>query len=199
MSRRHCKIARLPRPIQEELNRRIEAGIPGRDLLRWLNALPEVLSLLYERFESDPIDEQNLADWRTTGFPKWQSRQLYLKGLEEFAAQARQLDPVLAPMASLAASMLSRQYARLLSESITSGAPIPDRKTLKPLLDLTRAVASLRRLEQQDLRIKQMEEQFRARENGDSSGAETPGDDDAMPLPYSVAALPESFRLPPRC
>lgn len=34
------KIAWLPRTIREQLNRRLEDGEPGSDLVAWLNALP---------------------------------------------------------------------------------------------------------------------------------------------------------------
>jgi len=44
------KIARLPRGIREELNRRLADGEVGRSLLEWLNALPEVTTALAAHF-----------------------------------------------------------------------------------------------------------------------------------------------------
>lgn len=39
---RNGKIARLPREIREELNRRLDDGEQGVRLVEWLNGLPEV-------------------------------------------------------------------------------------------------------------------------------------------------------------
>jgi len=69
---RNGKIARLPRLIRHQLNTRIEDAEPGPALLKWLNGLPEVQELLARDFESRPINEQNLSDWRQGGFRDWQ-------------------------------------------------------------------------------------------------------------------------------
>ena len=39
---RNGKIARLPRALRDELNRRLDDGEPGNRLVEWLNAQPEV-------------------------------------------------------------------------------------------------------------------------------------------------------------
>ena len=36
------KIARLPKAVREELNRRLQDGEPGTQLVEWLNSLPQV-------------------------------------------------------------------------------------------------------------------------------------------------------------
>jgi hypothetical protein len=38
----HGKIGRLPKAVQEQLNRRLEKGERGGPLAAWLNSLPEV-------------------------------------------------------------------------------------------------------------------------------------------------------------
>ena len=48
---RNGKIARLPRDIREELNRRLQDGELGGPLLAWLNALPEVTQALAKDFD----------------------------------------------------------------------------------------------------------------------------------------------------
>jgi hypothetical protein len=65
------KIARLPRAVRAELNRRLAEGEVGRELLGWLNALPEVQSVLATKFGGRPINDQNLSDWRHGGFADW--------------------------------------------------------------------------------------------------------------------------------
>ena len=78
------KIARLPREIREELNRRLADGESGITLLPWLNELPAVAECLAEQFAGDPINKQNLSAWRTGGFAEWEARR-------EMLAQAREL------------------------------------------------------------------------------------------------------------
>lgn len=65
------KIARLPHAVREELNRRLRDGEPGGPLLEWLNAHEEVLAVLQDRFDGQPINKQNLSDWRLGGHRDW--------------------------------------------------------------------------------------------------------------------------------
>jgi hypothetical protein len=65
------KIARLPKSIREELNRRIENGEKGLRLVDWLNAQPEVQAVLHEHFGGRPIKHQNFSDWKHGGYQDW--------------------------------------------------------------------------------------------------------------------------------
>lgn len=64
------KIARLPHEIREQLNLRIQNGEPGKSILKWLNALPEVLAILQEHFKGRPIAPSNLTEWKAGGYPE---------------------------------------------------------------------------------------------------------------------------------
>ena len=68
---RNGKIARLPKPIREELNRRLDQGAPGGPLLQWLNSLPEVQAVLAADFGGRPINKQSLSQWRHGGYAEW--------------------------------------------------------------------------------------------------------------------------------
>jgi hypothetical protein len=72
---RKGKIARLPRAVRDELNRRLDDGEPGIRLVEWLNGLAEVQAVLTADFEGRPINEQNLSDWRDGGFKDWRRSQ----------------------------------------------------------------------------------------------------------------------------
>src|ERR1041384_5521545 len=72
---RNGKIARLPRDIREEVNRRLQDGEPGGPLLAWLNALPTVSAVMAREFGGCAISKQNLCEWRGGGFAEWQARQ----------------------------------------------------------------------------------------------------------------------------
>jgi hypothetical protein len=82
---RNGKIARLPREVREQLNRRLFNGEPGNRLVEWLNGLPETQRVLADDFGGREINEQNLSEWKQGGFREWETRQ-------ETLAQARELD-----------------------------------------------------------------------------------------------------------
>ena len=71
MKTRHGKIARLPKEIREQLNRRLENGWRGARLVNWLNELPQVKESLREEFHGRAINEQNLSQWREGGYADW--------------------------------------------------------------------------------------------------------------------------------
>ena len=72
---RRGKIARLPRAVRDELNRRLDDSEQGARLVEWLNGLAEVQAVLKTDFEGRPINEQNLSDWKEGGFKDWRRSQ----------------------------------------------------------------------------------------------------------------------------
>src|SRR5688572_2201662 len=86
------KIARLPRPLRDELNHRLDQNIPGRHITAWLNSLPEVQSILTAHFGGDPINQQNLSNWRRGGFLEWQTRREFFDRLQDLTESASHLD-----------------------------------------------------------------------------------------------------------
>jgi hypothetical protein len=81
---RNGKIARLPHQIRHKLNTRLQNGDLGKDLVDWLNSLPETQKLLAAEFNSHFISEQNLSEWRQGGYPEWQRQQEVRDRLESF-------------------------------------------------------------------------------------------------------------------
>lgn len=65
------KIARMPAEVREELNERLRNGEMGPQLLPWLNGLPAVQEVLRTWFGGQPVNAQNLSDWRRGGFEEW--------------------------------------------------------------------------------------------------------------------------------
>ena len=83
------KIARLPKPLREELNLRLEAGVHYRHLTGWLNHLPEVQAILARDFEGRPINKVNLHSWANGGFLHWQAREERFQFVERLAQQGK--------------------------------------------------------------------------------------------------------------
>jgi hypothetical protein len=71
MRARTGKIARLPQPIREKLNQRLRDGQTGKEIINWLNELPDVKQLVIERFAGHLISENNVSEWRRGGYQDW--------------------------------------------------------------------------------------------------------------------------------
>ena len=89
------KIAHLPRPIQDQLNQRLENGEEGKTLLPWLNSLPEAQAVLQAEFEGVAISAQNLSQHKTRGFLDWQARQQALEFASNLNADDSALQQIL--------------------------------------------------------------------------------------------------------
>ena len=76
---RNGKIARLPKEIREQLNQRLDDGKQGKDLVSWLNSLPEVQSVLATLFGGQAINKHNLSQWRKGGYREWLAKQEWLE------------------------------------------------------------------------------------------------------------------------
>jgi hypothetical protein len=110
------KIARLPREIRSQLNRRIMDAEPSPRLLDWLNALPEVRTLLQRDFAGSPITKQNLYEWKQGGYPEWIAQQDALDRATELAANATELnEAVPGHLSDHLATVLTARYAAELA------------------------------------------------------------------------------------
>lgn len=87
MRARTGKIARLPSQVRHELNQRLHNGALAKDLVPWLNSLPEVQHVLANRFGARPISQDNISEWRHGGFQDWLRDQERRLRLDELSAQ----------------------------------------------------------------------------------------------------------------
>jgi hypothetical protein len=85
------KIARLPREIREQLNRRLQDGVSGKELVNWLNSMPEVVKVLAAEFDGHPMRQQNLSEWRKGGCREWLAGQEAREILGEMVAEGGEL------------------------------------------------------------------------------------------------------------
>ncbi len=89
---RISKIARLPHPIREQLNHRLQNGELGRTILPWINSLPETKRITAELFGGALITHQNLSDWRRTGYQDWLLQQQRLQWFETLTEQEKEIN-----------------------------------------------------------------------------------------------------------
>jgi hypothetical protein len=142
---RHGKIARLPRDLRDQINRRLDDGEPGVQLVSWLNELPEVQAVLSRDFDGRKINEQNLTEWKAGGYRDWQARQEMLAHANELAADAAELTRATnGKLTDHLAAILAARYATVIAG--WNGEPTDEfRAKLRPLRELCEDVFKLRR------------------------------------------------------
>ena len=79
------KIGRLPEAVRLELNERLQDSVPAREILDWLNALPEAQAVMASQFGGTPVTEDNVSRWRQTGYAAWQAGTATLESLRQLS------------------------------------------------------------------------------------------------------------------
>ncbi len=146
------KIARLSQYLREQLNRRIEDGEPGRQLVEWLNSCDEVRDTLAEHFDGRPITEQNLSEWKQGGFKDWQHHQETRALARGFLAEAEELEEEIGdtPLTDRLSETVALALARLLREAMNGETGPAQRMAI---LDIAREFSQLRRQDHQMERL----------------------------------------------
>jgi hypothetical protein len=148
MNARVGKIARLPVAVRDELNRRLHNGALGKNIVPWLNALPEVQRVLAELFGGQPIAENNLSNWRRGGFQDWLVDQERRARLEELASN----DPD--QNASRVGAQMEKRLVLELAEQLERLAVIKDpAERFKRLIRLSREVCRVQKSHTRGLEI----------------------------------------------
>jgi hypothetical protein len=107
-----AKTARLPKAVRDELNRRLENGQPGKQLVTWLNGLPEVQAVLAADFGGKPVREQNLSEWKQGGYRDWVTQQEALELAARLGEDAAELSAAdRPPLTDTLALWLAARYA----------------------------------------------------------------------------------------
>ena len=156
---RNGKIGRLPKAVREQLNRRLDNGGQGRQLLEWLNSLPEVQAVVAREFGGQPIRKQNLSKWRKGGYTDWLRQQEALDMARQLAADTGELQLAGAqPLADQMAVWLTARYLmaiRKLAEKNNDDEP-----DLKVLREFCHDVVALRRGDHSAARLKMEQERL---------------------------------------
>jgi hypothetical protein len=173
MKRIHTgKIGRLPKAVQDEVNRRMENGERGAALAAWLNGLPEVQAVLAAQFNGQPVNEVNLSQWRKRGYQNWlrwrEARAMMAEATEPGAVPVAGAEQLMDQMANWA-SVYYLMTVRELNQETTEGAA-GARSKLKMLRAFCRDAVALQRGESRSGRLKLERERLELRFKG---GCET--------------------------
>lgn len=165
------KIARLPLEIRDELNARLADNEPAERLLRWLNQLPQVKDVLAELFDGRPISQQNLSAWKLGGYRDWERHQQTRARAREFLDEAGQLEAEVCEEEGERRSLLDRVSDRtalallqLLREAEDSEPGLVRTRTM---LEITRELARLRRVDQVRQRTAVLQERWDAEQEAE--------------------------------
>ena len=86
-----AKILRLPPPIREQINRRLQNGQAAKQIVQWLNTLSEVNGLMAAEFAGQPINKNDLASWQRGRYRLWEAQQEALATVVLFGDDATEL------------------------------------------------------------------------------------------------------------
>ncbi len=145
------KIARLPHELREQLNRRLQDGEPGAELVGWLNELPEVQTVLAEHFAGRPITEQNLSEWKTGGYGDWLAHQQALEAVGRIAGEVDELE----------SAVKDRSVTELLAQWLAARCLAAARAWAQKDPTDPEAMRQLRQLCQEAVRLGRLELQIR--------------------------------------
>lgn len=157
---RRGKIARLPRNVRDELNQRMEDGEPGKDLVAWLNGLPEVKGALERHFGGREITEQNLSEWKAGGYLEWQKQEEEQYRVSEFSANAGKLENAAGGfITGELTTVLAARYADTLAN--WNGEATPEfRRKLQALRMLRQDLVALRQTDMEEMRMEMEQARF---------------------------------------
>jgi hypothetical protein len=150
---RNGKIARLPRNVREELNRRLRDGEQSKQLVVWLNSLSEGRSMLEREFDGRPINEQNLSEWKQRGYQEWLAHEEVLEQVRNLATNAGELSVAGGALGDHLAIVLAARYAAVLARwDGTSNQTVA--QNVRALRALCSDIVELRRGDHSSARLK---------------------------------------------
>jgi hypothetical protein len=153
------KIACCPHQIREELNLRLFNGQQGPEVLPWLNDLPPVKEILAARFKGAPVNDQNLSNWRRSGYRCWLAEQKKLSAMKNLGEYAT-------GMAVAAGENISRGAAAVASGKLIEFLDHNDGEdaTTEDVTKCAEAAVRLLKGEQNNVRLQISRERLRQHE-----------------------------------
>jgi hypothetical protein len=154
------KIARLPRSLRTQLNRRLDNGELGADILQWLNGLEETQHALAFKHGGRPVTEQNLSAWRQSGFVDWKRYQDACEWVSHVAGGADQIadEAGLMPLSDSLASFAALTLGKRLQELSTDSLSDDDKR--REFMGLLRELTRMRRDDMQAAELRMRLESY---------------------------------------
>jgi hypothetical protein len=151
----------MSKDVRNELGRRIEDGVPGMEIVDWLNSRPDVQRIMEEQFGGRVITEQNLSEWRKSGHVDWLRREEAKAAAVRLVEEANELEEAADTMSLsdrfgiVLAAEMTRLAAKLLE------AEADPEKRWKRLCEINRELSQLRRDDHRAVRESIRQERWR--------------------------------------
>jgi hypothetical protein len=111
--------------IRAELNQRLQNGEPAKDLVAWLNSLPDVQAVLNAQFAGNPVNEVNISAWRQGGFQDWLQVHEKRDCITAFLEESIHLASTDSELPNGIATFLAADFA-LTARALLKSAPDPE-------------------------------------------------------------------------
>jgi len=113
-------IARLPQPIREQINRRLQNDEAAKSIAGWLSTLPEANALMAAELHGEPVNERDVISWEHGGYRVWEAHQDALAAVRQFSADAAELTQAASgQLADHLALCLTARLAAALREPVS--------------------------------------------------------------------------------
>jgi len=194
---RHGKIARLPKQIRLQLNRRLEDGQPGTQLVAWLNGLPDAQAVLTEQFAGHPISPQNLSEWKQGGYLDWLRHEESCDQVQRLAELAQDLAAHAdgRPISDHLATLLSLELVRV-SESLLQDCTDPQQRW-QGLRQLVQLLTPLRQGDHRAARLRLEQERWDWQKDRVAEPKHQTQTKDLPPAARAPMATPPNLATPP--
>lgn len=154
------KIGRCPPHIRDEVNRRLLNGEPASKILPWLNSQEEVLRILDEYFNEEPVTPQNLSEWRKGGYAAWIKRRERLANLKELSTYAATLGEAAGGNATDgSAAIIGGRILERIETALEENDDTTIAALVKPLVLLRSTDLEARKMKQRERLLDQKERQ----------------------------------------
>ncbi len=154
------KIGRLPFAVRNELCERMRDGATGAELCAWLNK-----HKAFKATNASPINDQNITDWRGTGYAAWLKGHERAQHLRDYAEAAQHIaeatggDPTAVASRILTGKLLDMLEA--VDEETADGFSSAVSKLRKGDLDAQKITLENRKSNRDDEILKLDREKFR--------------------------------------
>ncbi len=121
------KIGRLPHAIREEVNTRLLNNEPARSLLKWLNDLPDTITVCREYWGSEPVTAKNLSDWKNgRSYTEWMERRTRVEETKELMSYAESLASAGGKIAGGLSTVIASDLLAAFEQMRREGATVAD-------------------------------------------------------------------------
>jgi hypothetical protein len=160
-SARKGKVASLPATIREEVNKRLFDGQQSPQIIKWLHEQPEVLRILDDRWGEEPVNAQNISEWRKGGYQDWLDRREKVSAIKTLSDYSLKLAQ--AAGGSLTEGALAIGGGKIL-EFLETAAADESKQSGEGFDNLINALVALRHAELAGVKSKQNEVVLQQRE-----------------------------------